>query len=65
MYHKTTAHYNGYFNARERVKQGAKTLATSQVDRYDRILPVFKHGDAASAKAVFRIWMRLSKKCHW
>ncbi len=53
MYHKTTAHYNGYFNARERVKQGAKTLATSQVDRYDRILPVFKHGDAASAKAVF------------
>ena len=53
MYHKTTAHYNGYFNARERVKQGAKTLAASQADRYDRILPVFKHGDATSAKAVF------------
>ncbi|MBL0342248.1 MAG: tetratricopeptide repeat protein [Bacteroidetes bacterium] len=52
-YHKTLAHYNGYFNAREKVKDGAKTLATSQLDRYDRILPVFKYGDPASAKAVF------------
>ncbi len=52
-YHKTLAHYNGYFNARERVKQGAKTLAASQIDRYDRILTVFKYADPALAKAVF------------
>jgi tetratricopeptide (TPR) repeat protein len=52
-YHKTLAHYNGYFNARERVKQGAKTLAASKPDRYDRILSVFRYGDATSAKAVF------------
>ncbi|HEX5002127.1 MAG TPA: tetratricopeptide repeat protein [Bacteroidia bacterium] len=51
-YHKTLAHYNGYFNAREKVKNGAKSLATSQKDKYDRILPVFKHGDPALAKAV-------------
>ena len=53
MYHKTTAHYNGYFNARERVKQGAKTLSVAQVDRYDRILSVFKYGDPTLAKSVF------------
>ncbi len=52
-YHKTLAHYNGYFNARERVKAGAKSLATGQIDRYDRILTVFKYGDEKSAKAVF------------
>ncbi len=52
-YHKTLAHYNGYFNAREKVKQGAKTLAAGQADRYDRILAVFKYGDPSSAKAIF------------
>jgi len=52
-YHKTLAHYNGYFNARERVKKGAKSLSTGQIDRYDRILSVFKYGEEASAKAVF------------
>lgn len=52
-YHKTLAHYNGYFNAREKVKEGAKTLYTGQVDRYDRILNVFKYGTEAQAKAIF------------
>ncbi|MDQ3051465.1 MAG: tetratricopeptide repeat protein [Bacteroidota bacterium] len=52
-YHKTLAHYNGYFNAREKVKEGAKTLYTGQVDRYDRILSVFKYGTEDQAKAIF------------
>ncbi len=52
-YHKTLAHYNGYFNAREKVKEGAKTLYVGQIDRYDRILSVFKYGTEAQAKAIF------------
>jgi tetratricopeptide (TPR) repeat protein len=52
-YHRTTAYFNGYFNAKERVKLGAKTLADSQKDQYDRILPIFKYGDPQLAKAVF------------
>lgn len=52
-FHKTVAHYNGYFNARERVKEGAKTLANSHKDQYDRILSIFKYGDPTLAKSIY------------
>ncbi|MEY3343278.1 MAG: hypothetical protein RL090_962 [Bacteroidota bacterium] len=52
-YHKTLAHYNGYFNAREKIKEGSKTLAAAKPDQYDRILSVFPHGDENAAKSVF------------
>lgn len=52
-YHGTTTHYNFYFNARERMKQAAATLATSQEDKYDRVLSVFRYGTLDQAKAVF------------
>lgn len=61
-YHKTLAHYNGYFNAREKVKEGAKMLYTGQADRYDRILPVFKYGDKNTAKPVFPLMDEAIKK---
>ena len=46
-------HYNFYFNARDRMKQGAQTLADGQEDKYDRVLSIFKYGDLTKAKAVF------------
>jgi len=52
-YHKTLAHYNGYFNAREKIKEGSKALAQAKPDQYDRILSVFPHGDEQSAKAIY------------
>lgn len=52
-YHNTTAHYNGYFNGKMRVKDGVLTLANSTKDNYDRILPIFQLGEEESAKAVF------------
>ncbi len=52
-YHNLTAHYNGYFNARERMNNGAKALAAAHVDRYDRTLSVFKYGDDQQAKSVY------------
>jgi tetratricopeptide (TPR) repeat protein len=52
-YHGTTTHYNYFFNARERVKQGAATLASQHEDKYDRVLSVFKYGDVNKAKGIF------------
>lgn len=52
-YHNLTAHYNGYFNARERMNNGAKSLAESHTDRYDRTLSIFKYADEQKAKSVF------------
>lgn len=51
-YHNITARYNGYFNACNRLSDGAKKLALSHVDNYGDILSVFKLGDDAKAKAV-------------
>ena len=52
-YHNVTAHFNGYFNAKEKIKAGAKKLDASTQDNYDRLLKVFKYGDKAAAKSVF------------
>ena len=52
-YHGMITHYNFYFNARERVKMGSQSLATSHEDKYDRVLSIFKYGDLNKAKSVF------------
>ncbi len=52
-YHNVTSHYNGFFNAREKIKDGANKLAQAHEDKYDRILSVFKYADATKAKSVF------------
>ena len=58
-YHNTTAHYNGYFNGKMRVKDGVLTLATSTEDNYDRILPIFQLGEEENAKSVFPLLVRI------
>lgn len=50
-WHNTTSHYNGYFNAREKVQEVAKKLATAQPDKFERTLSIFKLGDDNQAKA--------------
>ncbi|HNQ12138.1 MAG TPA: tetratricopeptide repeat protein [Bacteroidia bacterium] len=62
-YHNLTAHYNGYFNARERVKESAKAIAEMQKDKFDRILPVFKFGDEQIAKSQHPSLNEAIKKC--
>ncbi len=52
IYHNTTARFNGYYNATERLKQAQQTLERSNVDNYDKILSVFQFGDEAKSKAV-------------
>ncbi len=52
IYHNTTARFNGYYNATERLKQSQLTLERSNVDDYDKILSVFQFGDESKSKAV-------------
>jgi len=40
-YHNTTAHYNGYFNARELLAASAMTLSNSHQDNYNQLLPLY------------------------
>ncbi|HKR03766.1 MAG TPA: hypothetical protein VJY62_03955 [Bacteroidia bacterium] len=51
-YHRLTGRDNFYFNAREMVKEGTKTLAASHVDQYDRLLKIFQYADDEKAKAI-------------
>lgn len=52
-YHWVTGRDNFFFNGRQQVREGAQTLAQSHVDRYDRLLSIFRYADEKSAKAIF------------
>jgi len=49
-YHNTTAHFNGYYYAREEIKKIEKTVWSSMVDDYNRILRLYPALDSAQAK---------------
>ncbi len=51
-WHNTTAHYNGYFNGREALKEGVTALETSHTDDYDKILEVFQTGAPEQASTI-------------
>jgi len=52
-YHNTTAHYNGYYHGRLKMKDAVDKLASQHVDKYDRILSVYRFADAQKAKSIF------------
>lgn len=49
-YHNTTAHYNGYYYAREELEKVEATIRKSYVDDYNRILRLFPPLDSSQAK---------------
>lgn len=49
-YHNVTAHYNGYFYAREEITKIEETIRKSHVDDYNRILRIFPSFDSVLAK---------------
>jgi len=49
-YHNTTAHFNGYYYAREEIRKVEKTVWSSMVDDYNRILRLYPALDSAQAK---------------
>ncbi|HEY9047681.1 MAG TPA: tetratricopeptide repeat protein [Ohtaekwangia sp.] len=50
-YHNTTAHYNGYFYAREELTKVDKTIWSNLKDDYNRILRLYPALDSAFAKS--------------
>jgi tetratricopeptide (TPR) repeat protein len=50
-FHNTTAHYNGYYYAREEVNKIEQTILTSRKDNYNRILQLYPRLDSALAKS--------------
>lgn len=47
-YHNTTAHYNAYFYALERIRTIEAGIKASQATNYDQILPIFPPLDSAN-----------------
>lgn len=49
-YHNTTAYYNGYFNAREIIKEENKIFEKSRTENYSNVLPVNRYPNEEEAK---------------
>lgn len=62
VYHNTTAHFNGYFNADEAIKKGYKKIVDAEKPDYDLILPIFIIGNPETAKASFPEFERAIEK---
>ena len=52
LYHNTTAHYNGYFNADELVTASILTLDQQHEDNYTKLLPMYEYVAAENPQAV-------------
>lgn len=52
-FHNMTAHYNGYFNARELIKESLKTFHETNKDDYADILPIFIYPDEKNASTLY------------
>ena len=50
-YHNTTARYNGYFLAREKLEAVEKSIQDQTVYNYNQVLPIFPPLDSATFKA--------------
>ena len=62
-YHNLTSKYNGYFHAKEIVKEAQKRIEAEHKDDYRKVLPVYSLGDDATAKSVIPDMEKAFKKC--
>lgn len=62
-YHNTTSRYNGYFNARELIKQNELMLAENQIDDYSAILPIFIYPDEKKSQTMYPDMDKVVEKC--
>lgn len=53
FYHNTTAYYNGYFNAREIIKEQNKVFAKTSEEDYTKIIPVNHYPNEEESKSWF------------
>jgi len=62
-YHKTTARFNGYFNAKEIMKENEAKLRTNHKDDYSQLLPIFIYPDEKKSQAMFPDMDKIIEKC--
>lgn len=51
-FHNLTAHYNGWWNGNESLKEGHRELEKTVEDNYNKILPVFNYGDESIGQSL-------------
>lgn len=52
-FHNIHARYNGYFNAKESMKEAAYMLENAYKDDYNKLLPIYIYGDEESVQSIF------------
>ncbi len=62
-YHNTTAHYNGYWNAKEIIKETTHNFESSYAENYDKIISVFIYPNEEESKAFKAPMDTAIKKC--
>lgn len=61
-YHRLTARYNGYYWAREAIKEGLDKLDKAHVDDYGKILSFYRYADEKTAKGASVYWDKAINK---
>ncbi|HXC04216.1 MAG TPA: tetratricopeptide repeat protein, partial [Bacteroidia bacterium] len=62
-YHRMNTRYNGYYYAREAIKDGVLKIEKSNIDDYSNILPIFVYASKESAKMASGDFEKAIKKC--
>ena len=62
IFHNTTAHYNGHFNAEQAMISAEEKIKTQYQENYDSILPLFIFGDIETIKPAFEDLERVIEK---
>ncbi len=62
IYHNTTTHYNGHFNADQAMISAEEKIKTQYQEDYDSILPLFIFGDIETVKPAFEDLERVIEK---
>ena len=62
-YHNTTAHYNGYFNAGEIIRETMSEFELARKEDYSKIIPVFVYANDEESKAMYSPMDTAVSKC--
>ncbi|MFI5150750.1 MAG: tetratricopeptide repeat protein [Bacteroidia bacterium] len=62
-YHRMNTRYNGYYYAREAIKDGVMKIEKANIDDYSNILPIFVYASKESAKMASGDFEKAIKKC--
>ena len=62
-FHNTTSHFNGYFNAREIIRQTERDLKEQKVDDYSQLLPIFIYPNEKESQALYPAMDKVIEKC--